>query len=123
MTTPASATRARRRAELQFGHSVAAVDDGERVEHNAVAQRSFNSATASPPWMTSGNFYCGTNGTSFNSATASPPWMTSFTVAGGSITFGLQFGHSVAAVDDDGAPSLSDRLVVASIRPQRRRRG
>ena len=37
---------------LQFGHSVAAVDDIARVAIGLAV--SFNSATASPPWMTGG---------------------------------------------------------------------
>ena len=35
----------------------------------------------------------------------------------------LQFGHSVAAVDDEAAVRLSNLDYNASIRPQRRRRG
>ena len=39
-------------SELQFGHSVAAVDDF--VERHGITPliSGFNSATASPPWMT-----------------------------------------------------------------------
>ena len=35
----------------------------------------------------------------------------------------LQFGHSVAAVDDDTDALIVDDYGAASIRPQRRRRG
>ena len=37
---------------LQFGHSVAAVDDGSCSTPSWGVWKSFNSATASPPWMT-----------------------------------------------------------------------
>ena len=37
---------------LQFGHSVAAVDDSRQHKRNRTDKRCFNSATASPPWMT-----------------------------------------------------------------------
>ena len=62
--------------ELQFGHSVAAVDDVDPPAAQLSAA-SFNSATASPPWMTcwKNTYEAGREG-------------------------GLQFGHSVAAVDD-----------------------
>ena len=65
----------RRRADLlQFGHSVAAVDDPTLLH-------------------------------------------------GQTITAALQFGHSVAAVDDMKLFATRGKLNVASIRPQRRRRG
>ena len=38
--------------QLQFGHSVAAVDDGRGEPPGAGGRDRFNSATASPPWMT-----------------------------------------------------------------------
>ena len=62
--------------ELQFGHGVAAVDDGRRP---------------AAPRGTSGNF---------NSATALPPWMTNTPDGKASDIELLQFGHGVAAVDD-----------------------
>ena len=65
-------------------------------------RRCFNSATASPPWMTPGMGICKWRSIGgFNSATASPPWMT-FVESGAwkGVLSELQFGHSVAAVDD-----------------------
>ena len=84
---------------LQFGHSVAAVDD-DVLEVSPLSRT-----------------------TRFNSATASPPWMT-YRLSG-SIRFqgGLQFGHSVAAVDDIPTTEYTPFRRLASIRPQRRRRG
>ena len=45
---------------LQFGHSVAAVDDTGGTYAPRPRRTRFNSATASPPWMTSRFF--GTSG-------------------------------------------------------------
>ena len=45
---------------IQFGHSVAAVDDPYAGWRTLFAITGFNSATASPPWMTSRFF--GTSG-------------------------------------------------------------
>ena len=61
---------------LQFGHSVAAVDDKDNsCTAEVKANGCFNSATASPPWMT-WQTVMRLDGPRFNSATASPPWMT-----------------------------------------------
>ena len=38
--------------ELQFGHSVAAVKDKDNGQVRRQDNHGFNSATASPPWMT-----------------------------------------------------------------------
>ena len=111
--------------KLQFGHSVAAVDDSFRTGEGPRRLDGFNSATASPPWMTLyqdiatrglsrslqlGHSVAAVDNTrrgerreihvgSFNSATASPPWMTR------------------PNLPMPSSPSG------ASIRPQRRRRG
>src|SRR5947208_2173146 len=86
---------------LQFGHGVAAVDDSSATGTYTDTRRCFNSATASPPWMTVSlhPLPSSTEG-SFNSATASPPWMTEQERRRRQPVETLQFGHGVAAVDD-----------------------
>ena len=49
--------------------------------------------------------------------------MTAGRHAGGQRLAALQFGHSVAAVDDEADGLKHHQLLNASIRPQRRRRG
>ena len=54
MTWPAG-DRTHSGSTLQFGHSVAAVDDAGSAGIGVGTRTRFNSATASPPWMTAGH--------------------------------------------------------------------
>ena len=87
--------------QLQFGHSVAAVDDvGQRCRGFNTGRLQFGHSVAAVD-DTGGTYAPRPRRTRFNSATASPPWMTSPEWAEVRKTFQLQFGHSVAAVDDN----------------------
>src|SRR5947207_2746261 len=97
MTFPGLADQ-RPAGSLQFGHGVAAVDDG--------------SAPST----------CGGAGP-FNSATALPPWMTVPAPHGDDLSQSLQFGHGVAAVDDRVHQVVLGVGPWPSIRPRRCRRG
>ncbi len=62
--------------KLQFGHGGDAVGDENPDQHLAASVRSFNSATAVTPWVTSVPS-CGSRRMwCFNSATAVTPWVT-----------------------------------------------
>src|SRR5438034_659955 len=70
----------------------------------------FNSATASPPWMTMmWNLEYKGYRDGFNSATASPPWMTTDGEGEALLLKALQFGHGVAAVDDLDGEAKAER--------------
>src|SRR5205085_1243755 len=109
----------------------------------------FNSATASPPWVTSyvrhspvapsilqfghgvtavGHRRVGNRVAldlrDFNSATASPPWVTTTPSTGSFSKLLLQFGHGVTAVVHSGlARRPGPSRPATSIRPRRHRRG
>ena len=89
-----------REYKLQFGHSVAAVDDEGRRRREEDGRSGFNSATASPPWMTTRNSLANPRATSLqfgHSVAAVDDFANEFRVV---YLARLQFGHSVAAVDD-----------------------
>ena len=84
---------------LQFGHSVAAVDDPAARKQAGAAAVSFNSATASPPWMTDvASCRDGTGGMA--SIRPQLAAVDDIAVSAAVLSGWLQFGHSVAAVDD-----------------------
>ena len=85
--------------------------------------RSFNWATASPPWRHRLLLSSREAQSRFNWATASPPWRPGKRRRGESEDALLQLGHGVAAVETWIRPVKRPKPSRASIGPRRRRRG